>query len=100
MKLKALLASGRFMLAAGTTAAATGLVMATVNHGQVIEMQKLAKHFVASPTGARESTCLSRDFHQATKYAEAEQKATFSAKDEKGGLPQVSSMATDASLVR
>lgn len=83
MKLKALLASGPFMLAAGTTAA-TELVVTTVNHGHMIEMQKLAKHFVAAPTGTRESTCLSRDSHQATKYAEAEQKATFSAKDEEG----------------
>ena len=51
MKLKALLASGLFTLAAGTATAATELVVATVNNGHMIEMQKLAKHFEAANPG-------------------------------------------------
>jgi sorbitol/mannitol transport system substrate-binding protein len=48
MKFKALLASGLFTLAAGQAGAATELVVATVNNGHMIEMQKLAKHFEAA----------------------------------------------------
>lgn len=51
MKLKRMLAAiaGSFMLcAAATTQAATELVIATVNNGHMIEMQKLSKHFEAA----------------------------------------------------
>ena len=44
MKLKASLALA-FGLLTGTAFAATELVIATVNNGHMIEMQKLTKHF-------------------------------------------------------
>ncbi len=44
MKLKASLALA-FGLLTGTAFAATELVVATVNNGHMIEMQKLTKHF-------------------------------------------------------
>ncbi|MES2947052.1 MAG: sugar ABC transporter substrate-binding protein [Pseudomonadota bacterium] len=45
MKLKATLALAAVMAATGTVHAATELVIATVNNGHMIEMQKLSKHF-------------------------------------------------------
>ena len=45
MKLKATLALAAAMAIAGMAHAATELVIATVNNGHMIEMQKLTKHF-------------------------------------------------------
>lgn len=45
MSLKTLVALAAGLAAAGAASAATELVIATVNNGHMIEMQKLAKHF-------------------------------------------------------
>ncbi|MES2947042.1 MAG: sugar ABC transporter substrate-binding protein [Pseudomonadota bacterium] len=45
MKLRTTLALAAVMAATGTVHAATELVIATVNNGHMIEMQKLSKHF-------------------------------------------------------
>lgn len=45
MKLKATLALAAVMAITGAAQAATELVIATVNNGHMIEMQKLTKHF-------------------------------------------------------
>jgi len=48
MKLKATLALAAALAVSGTAHAATELVIATVNNGHMIEMQKLTKHFEAA----------------------------------------------------
>ena len=96
------------LLSVGLAQAATELVIATVNNGHMIEMQKLSKNFEAAnpdiklkwvtleegvlrqrvTTDTRKSTYANVDFLKAARFAKAEKTAIDSANPNDATLPK------------